>query len=125
MDQQEFTLKIEEKADYLYVRAIGMRSRENVKTMTMKVFNVALEKHLSKILIDVRELNGYFGVKDIYYLVTEVLKELRGKGVDQVAVIDIRRSPAPVWFLEPVAQSRGFNFRVFAEEKTAMKWLGV
>jgi hypothetical protein len=60
----------------------------------------------------------------IYYLVTEVLKDLRDKGVTQVAVIDIRRSATPGWFLETVAQNRGFNFRVFAEDEAAVKWLG-
>ena len=125
MDNQELLLSIQERGKYLYVQASGIRSRDTVKTMAMKVFQAALEKHLSKVLVDVRELNGYFGVKDIYYLVTEVLKDLRGKGIDQVAIIDIRRSPAPIWFLEPVAQSRGFNFRVFAEEQSALKWLDV
>ena len=115
---------MEEKSNYLYVYTSGIRSRDTVKTMTMKVFNAALEKHLSKILIDVRDLNGNFGIKDIYYFITEVLPDLRGKGVDQVAVIDVRRSPKPGWFLEPVAQSRGFNFRVFAEDESARKWLG-
>jgi hypothetical protein len=90
----------------------------------MKVFNAALEKHLSKVLIDVRELNGVFGFMDIYYLVTQVLEDLRGKGVNQVAVIDIRRSLGQVWFLEPVAQSHGFNVKVFAEDESAKKWLG-
>jgi uncharacterized protein with PhoU and TrkA domain len=123
MDPQEYSLTIEEKEGYLYVQAGGTRTRETVSEITMRVFQAAVDQHLSKVLIDVRELIGYFGVKDIYYLVSEVLKDLRGKGVDQIAVIDVRRSPAPVWFLEPIAQSRGFNFRVFAEETSALKWL--
>jgi hypothetical protein len=125
MDQQEYELTIEEKPNYLYVRASGTRSQDTVKAITMEVFQTALAKQLHKVLIDVRELNGIFGIKEIYFLVTEVLKDLRGKGVDQVAVIDIRRSTRQDWFLEPVAQHRGLNFRVFAEDKSALKWLGV
>jgi hypothetical protein len=124
MDTQEFKLSMEENPVFLYVQASGVRSKDTVRTIAMEVFKTAQSKNLPKVLIDVRELNGMFGITDIYFLVTEVLKDLRGKGIDQVAVIDIRRSARPGWFLEPVAQNRGFNFRVFAEEESARKWLG-
>jgi hypothetical protein len=124
MDQQEFMLTMEEKSNYLHVCTSGLRSRENVKNLTIKVFNTALEKHLSKVLIDVRELLGDFGYMDIFFFVREVLKDLRGKGIDQAAVIDIHRSTTEGWFLEPVAHSHGLNIRVFAEEESALKWLG-
>jgi hypothetical protein len=123
MDKTKFILTMEEKPNYLRVFTSGNRSRENVKTLTMKVFNTALEKHLSKVLIDVRELSGYFGFMDIFFLVKEVMKDLRGKGVDQVAVIDVHRTSRPDWFLEPVAQSHGINIRVFGEVEEALKWL--
>jgi len=125
MDQPEFELSMQEKAGYLYVHTSGVRSQETVTTMTREVFETALAKRLPKVLIDIRELNGMFGITDIYFLVTEVLRDLRGKGVDQVAIIDIRRSTRQGWFLETVAQNRGFNFRVFAEDESALKWLGV
>jgi hypothetical protein len=123
MDQQEFGLKMVEKPNYLHVVAKGSRSRENVKSLSAKVFNTALEKHLPKILLDVRELVGYFGYLDIFFLVKEILKDLRGKGVDQLAIIDIHRSTREGWFLEPVAQSQGLNIRVFPDEGSALKWL--
>jgi hypothetical protein len=124
MDRQELTLKIEIKPDFLFVRTSGARSREAVKNLAIKVYNAALENRISKILIDVRELFGYFGLMDIIFLVREVLQDLRGKGVDQIAVIDIQRSVGQGWFLEPVAQTHGVNIRVFAEEESALKWLG-
>ncbi|OGO07744.1 MAG: hypothetical protein A3K46_06755 [Chloroflexi bacterium RBG_13_60_9] len=125
MDPQEFQLSMEVKANHLLVRASGVRSQDTVKAIVLEVFNTALANHLQKVLIDVRELNGIFGIMEIYHLVTDVLRDLRDKGVKQVAVIDIRRSATPGWFLETVAQNRGFNFRVFAEDETALKWLGV
>jgi phosphoribosylpyrophosphate synthetase len=124
MDQQEFKLTMEAKSNYLRVHTSGLRSQENVKNLTMSVFNTALEKHLSKILIDVRELVGYFGYMDIFLFVKEVLKDLRGKGVDQVAVIDVHRTTRQDWFLEPVSNIHGLNIRVFEKEEAALKWLG-
>ena len=125
MGKQDFKLAMETKADYLNVRASGVRSQETVTAITQEVFRTALAKHLQKVLIDVRELDGRFGIMEVYNLVAEVLKDLSGKGVNQVAVIDIRRSAIQDWFLETVAQNRGLNFRVFAEEETARRWLGV
>ncbi|MBN2085101.1 MAG: hypothetical protein JW748_07725 [Anaerolineales bacterium] len=125
MDKQELTLTMDPKADYLHVNASGIRSQDTVKSITMEVFQAALANHLEKVLIDIRELIGNFGIIEIYHLVTEVFKDLRDKGVKQVAIIDIRRSATPGWFLETVAQNRGFNFRVFADDETALKWLGV
>jgi hypothetical protein len=123
MNQQEFKLTMEVRAIYLYARASGLRSRETVKYLAMKVFNTALENHLSRILLDIRELVGYYGLMDIFSLVKEVLRDLRGKGVDQVAVIDIHTTTRQDWFLEPVALFHGLNIRVFPDEEAALKWL--
>jgi phosphoribosylpyrophosphate synthetase len=123
MDRRKLNLQLEGKANYLYACASGERSRENVIAMTITVFNAALEKKLSKICVDVRELSGYFGFMDIFFLVKEVMTNLRGKGIDQVAVIDVHQTNRKDWFLEPVANSYGLNIRVFTELDTAIKWL--
>ena len=125
MDQQEMILKMENRSGFLHVHTRGKRSQEVVQDLAIKVFNAALEEQLSKVLVDVRELFGHFGFMDIYFLVREVIQDLNGKGVDQVAVIDIRRTIGLGWFLETVAQSYGLNIRVFDEEEPALKWLGV
>jgi hypothetical protein len=125
MEQNDITLQMETKSDYLHVDTRGVRSRDTVKIIATQVFDAALEKRLSKVLVDVRKLNGKFGFTDIHFLVTQVMEELREKGVDQVAVIDIQRTLGQEWFLEIVAQSHGFNFRVFSEEASAIKWLEV
>ena len=124
MEKQEFILTMEEKPNYLNVRTSGIRCRENVNNLTIRVFNTALEKHLSKILIDVRKLEGYFGYMDIFIFAKDVLRDLRGKGVDQVAIIDIHKTTRQDWFLEPVARLHELPIRVFTEEESALKWLG-
>jgi hypothetical protein len=121
---QELTLAMEQRADCLHVRTSGVRSRQTVKEMTISVFRAAVDKRLSKILIDVRELYGYFGFTDIHFLVREVMQDLIGKGVEQVAVIDVKRTVGMDWFLETLAQSSGLNIRVFDEEEPARQWLG-
>jgi hypothetical protein len=123
MALQKLKIIIDKKPNYLQVYTCGMRSRENVKNISIKVFNTAIQHKLHNILIDVRELIGDFGYSDIYFLVKEVLKDYRGKGVEKVAVIDVHRTTRPDWFLEPVAHSYGLNIRVFPEEEPALAWL--
>ena len=123
INRQDLVLTMEEKSNILHARASGIRSRQNTQYLSMQVFNTALEKNLSRIFLDIRELVGDFGYLDIILLVKEVLRDLRGKGVNQVAITDIHRSTREGWFLEPVAQSQGINIRVFPDENSALKWL--
>jgi phosphoribosylpyrophosphate synthetase len=123
MGQRKLSLQLEGRKNYLYACASGERSRETVIDLTITVYNTALEKKLSKILVDVRELSGYFGFMDIFFLVKEVMTNLRGMGIDQVAVIDVHQTNRKDWFLEPVAHSYGLNIRVFTELDSAIQWL--
>jgi hypothetical protein len=122
MDSKENLLQMEKTSGFLHARTAGIRSRESVKNISHEVFAAAREKDCSKVLIDVRELTGSFGFTDITYLVREVLQELNGKGIEQVAVIDIKRTVGLGWFLETVSQSSGLNIRVFDDEASAKKW---
>jgi hypothetical protein len=125
MGKRDFQLTMEVKADCLHVQASGLRSPETAAAISVEVFNAALKTHLQKVSIDIRELTGDFGIMDVYTLVKDILINLTGKGVNQVAIMDIRRSVVQGWFLETVAQNRGINFRVFEEEKAATDWLGI
>jgi hypothetical protein len=91
--------------------------------MTTEIFDIALDNRLSKVLVDVRELEGRLGILDSYLLVTEVFDKLRGKGMRKAAIVDEPVSSLREWFLETVARNRGFNFRVFADQEDALKWL--
>jgi CHAD domain-containing protein len=123
MQREHYTLAIEAKGDYLYVRSHGLRTRATVTAMTMEIFDAALAKALSKVLIDVRELEGRLGILDSYFVVTDVFQKLRGKGIDKAAIVDESVSPLRWWFLETVAVNRGFNLRIFADQQKALEWL--
>ena len=123
MDRSGLDLQIEARQNYIYARARGERTRENVINLARIVFNAALENRRSTILLDVRELAGNFGFTDIFQLVREVLVHLLGKGVNQVAVIDVHRTSRKDWFLEPAAHSYGINIRVFDDIGSATQWI--
>lgn len=123
MGQPGYTLATEVRGDHLLVRASGVRTRAAVEAITAEVFDTVLANGLAKALIDVRELKGRLGTLDSYYLVTEVFAKLRGKGMTKAAIVDRPPSPIREWFLETVARNRGYNFRMFADERDALEWL--
>jgi hypothetical protein len=116
-------MEMVEQSAYLHVTARGLRSRESVREVSLQSFRRAKEIRVSKLLVDVRELEGEFGVLEILLLVREVLAQLRGQGVERAAVIDVHRTSRDDWFLDPVARSYGLNIRVFTEMEPAVDWL--
>ena len=123
MDQKGYELSIIPKEGYLFVTAMGIRTRETVSAMTREVFDAAVAQDTKSVVIDVREMRGGFGIMDIYLLVADVFETLRGKGIQRAAVVDVRSSPMREAFLETAARNRGFNLRVFANTEDAEKWI--
>jgi hypothetical protein len=74
VQEEHYTLAIEARDIYLYVRSSGVRTRATVTAMTMEIFDAALGKGVSKVLFDVRELEGRLGALDSYFVVTDVFQ---------------------------------------------------
>lgn len=123
MLQEKYPLSTKAKGSYLIVRASGVRNRATEMALVMDIFNSALTIHLSQVLIDVRKLKGRLSILDSYLVVTEVFQELRGKGINKAALVDVQVSSIRGWFLETVARNRSFNFRIFTTNEDALKWL--
>ena len=123
MQQALFNLQFEPTEDYLYAKTTGVRSRETVASMTMEVFEEALSRGLSLVLVDVRKLEGRLGALDSYFVVTDVFQKIRGKGIHKAAILDTHVATIREWFLELVARNRGFNFRIFDDRRSAAEWL--
>ncbi|MGA2502881.1 MAG: hypothetical protein ABSG01_02170 [Anaerolineales bacterium] len=115
------TLKIEE--EYMIAKAAGSRTRIVVATLVKEIAQAARENQRGKVLIDVRELEGWLGVFDSYYIVTKDFQRLRGKGIKKVAIIDRPLPKMREKFFETVSNNRGFNLRIFENPETALDWL--
>lgn len=123
MDQKDYFLDFKSKHNYLIVIATGTRTYATVIAITREIFDMALVKNKSKMVVDVRKLKGHLGALDIYNLVKEMFYDLRGKGVDQTAIVDTPKNPQRDRLLETIARNRGFNFRIFSNLKDAQKWI--
>jgi hypothetical protein len=107
----------------MMVRAAGSRTRVAVPSLVTEIARAATENQRGKILIDVRELEGWLGVFDSYNLFTKDFQRFRGMGIVKVAIVDRPLPKTRDWFLETVSHNRGFNLRIFENLEAAFDWL--
>jgi hypothetical protein len=115
------TMKVKE--GYLTAHASGTRTRGVVSSLVTEIAQAAIENQCGKILIDVRELEGWLSVFDSYYLVTKDFQRLRGKGIVKAAIVDRPLPKSREWFLEIVSHNRGYNLKIFENPEAALEWL--
>ena len=123
MDEEQYKIQFKATRDYLIARVSGTRTRASVFSITMEVFEKAVADNLSHVLVDVRKLEGRLTTTDSYALVSNVFKEIRGKGIKKAAILDEEISSTRVAFSELVARNRGYRYRVFMDEGGALAWL--
>jgi hypothetical protein len=117
----QLTLEIEE--GYLLARITGQRTWPAVSALVAEVAHAAIEHQRSKVLVDVREFEGWLGGLSSYSIVTEDFQRLRGKGIVQVAIVDRPIPKLRGWFFQTVARNRGYNLRMFESPQAALDWL--
>ena len=123
MNEQNYSLSMKVKSNHLSVYARGIRTRATVYAITMEVFEKARAEEQSRVLIDVKNLEGALGVLDSFFLVTEVFQKIRGKAIRQAAIVDEHQSYLRGRFLETVAVNRGFNLKIFSNHEDAEAWI--
>ena len=94
-----------------------------VSSLVTEIAQPALEHGYSKILIDVRELDGLLSGLSSYKVVTEDFQRLRGLGLKKAAIVDRPLPNLRIRLFELVARNRGFNLKVFDDPEKALDWL--
>lgn len=109
---------------YLYVRATGIRSVENIASLALDYIK-ACEKHgYNKVLLDVRKMTEGLSTMDAYNLGTKVIERIGGPHPEvKQAVIDLEEKRENFHFVETVLVNRGFNLRFFSKVADAQRWL--
>jgi hypothetical protein len=120
-----YELSFRHDPNYLYVKAKGIRTAENLIAMSKDILAVRDKHGYNKALIDVREMTGGLGIVDAYKLGTKDFQEYRRPGQLKVSIVDLEHNRERFQFIENVAVNMGLNLRIFSEVDEALTWLGV
>ena len=119
-----YELKMQARGDTLHVRVTGPRTRQVVLEIAREIFTACAEKKTSKVLTDVRELEGRLPTGDAYDIPAAEFPRLWPSGaVSRVAVVDLEEFASQYRFFENVARNRGFDIRFFGNYDDAIDWL--
>lgn len=116
-------LTLEIKEEYLQAHVTGQRTWAAVSALVTEIAQAAIEHKRDRVLVDVRELQGWLGGLSSYQVVTQDFQRFRGKGIVKVAIVDRPLPNLRGWFLEMVARNRGFNLKIFESPQVALDWL--
>ena len=120
-----YELSFRHDPNYLYVKAKGIRTAENLIAMSKDILAVRDKHGYNKALIDVRQMSGGLGIVDVYKLGTKDFQEFRRPGQLKVSIVDSEDNRERFQFMENVAVNMGLNLRIFSDADEAMTWLGV
>ena len=121
-----YELSYRHEADYLHVKATGIRTVENIIALVRDLFTVADKHGYSKVLLDIRGMTEGLKTAEAYSLGKKDLAELwSALGHPKVAVFDLETNRMRDEFMENVLANAGVNFRFFFDVNEAMEWLEV
>jgi hypothetical protein len=119
-----YDLTIEKKDDILWVIATGTRSIETILAMSKDILAACVEKKVTKVLIDVRELEGRLSTTGAYEIPSQYFTKMRNRSViTHNAIVDQKDFQDSYRFFENVAVNRGFMLRIFSDPVEAADWL--
>jgi hypothetical protein len=119
-----YQVEFQDKIGYFFAHVQGKRTVNSVVELIKDLSERAIELHHKRVLVDVRDFEGWLQIMESNYVVTSEFPKLRGKGLQKAAILDREPVEPNRWFFfETVAQNRGFDLRIFNNEKSALDWL--
>ena len=118
----DYTLKKEDRGDYIYFHVTGSDSLEVSKAFWREIIETGTQLKYKKILVD-EDLEGSVPIGDIYEVITTGL-DIGDVRSMKIAFVDryLEQMEGNI-FGEKVATNRGINAKVFTNIEEAEQWL--
>ena len=110
------------KGDFLKVHLAGSYPLEKFSEISNDMDRVIDENDISKIMVDLREFGGRFGVFDGLQRIENFREESKFL---QFAILDNIANQSNNDFFENASFNRGYKLLFFYDETEALKWLDV
>jgi hypothetical protein len=118
----KYTINYQIRGDYLRVNLTGEYPVEKFREISADMDKVIDENGISKIMVDLTEFKGRFGVFNGLQEIENFREESKFL---QFAIIDIPENKSNNDFFENASFNRGYKLLFFYNEADAEKWLGV
>lgn len=116
--------KITVKPSYLHVTFTGAFTINDAKHAFQEIFSSTTQHRLSKVLVDIRSLEGDMTTTERFEL-GEYIAQENCKYALQIGVLGVGSLVEPERFGELVARNRGANLKVVTDLQEILKWLDV
>ena len=117
-----YKIKIVQKPAYLHAIVTGLNNKENVKRYLADVLRESKNRVCSQLLIEERLEGPRFGTINVFQIASEGSSKAQGY-FKAIAYVDVNTEGNLMRFAETVAVNRGFDVKVFDNEKEAEIWL--
>ena len=118
----KYKINYQIKNDFLRVELTGNYPLEKFKEISGDIDKVIDENDISKVLVDLREFEGRFGVFDGINHIENFREESKFL---QFAILDIPDHKEKNDFFENASFNRGYKLLFFYNEDEAFKWLNI
>ena len=118
----KYKINYQIKNDFLRVELSGNYPLEKFKEISADIDKVIDENDVSKVLVDLREFEGRFGVFDGIKHIENFREESKFL---QFAILDIPDHKEKNDFFENASFNRGYKLLFFYNEDEAFKWLNI
>jgi hypothetical protein len=118
----DYTLKKEDRGDYIYFHVTGSDSLEVSKAFWREIIETSTQQNYKKILVD-EDLEGSVPIGDVYEVITSGLDIGDIRSIKIAFVDKYQEHMAENIFGESVATNRGLNAKVFTNIDEAEQWL--
>lgn len=120
--KMKYTINYRIRNDFLRVNLTGEYPAEKFREISADMDRVIDENGISKIMVDLRNFKGRFGVFNGLQEIENFREESKFL---QFAIIDIPENKSNNDFFENASFNRGYKLLFFYNEEDAEKWLNV
>jgi hypothetical protein len=118
----KYKINYQIKNDFLRVELSGNYPLEKFKEISADIDKVIDENDISKVLVDLRDFEGRFGVFDGINHIENFREESKFL---QFAILDVIEHKEKNDFFENASFNRGYKLLFFYNENEAFKWLNI
>jgi len=119
-----YSIEMELRGSCLFAAACGERTGENVSAIAREILDKCVRNNIVDVFLDLRQLTGRLNISDSISVITKEFPEmdLFGK-LERVAVLETSERHERSRFFERAAHARGYNIRMFDDQKEAADWI--